>query len=161
MSAPQGYSKAQIWLHWIIAVLILLQFLFHEGMEEAWRALNRGEAVTGNAAQIHVFVGILVLALVVVRLILRFRRGVPDLPPDGNPLQDLAAKLTHAALYVLLVLIPVSGMAAWFGGVGVAGGAHGAMFAALMILILLHIAAALYHQFVLKDGLISRMMRSK
>lgn len=161
MASPKGYSRIQIGLHWGIALLILFQLLFHDGMEDAWDAFQEGMPVEGNAATIHATVGAVVLVLALIRIVIRVRRGAPDLPPDGNPLQDLAAKATHLALYALIVLVPISGMAAWGGEIVPAAGVHGLLFSGLMILILLHIAAALYHQFYLKDGLIRRMMRSE
>lgn len=161
MASPKGYSRVQIGLHWVIALLILFQLLFHDGMEAAWEAFQKGMPIEGNSAQIHASVGALVLVLAVIRIIIRLRRGAPDLPPDGNPLQDLAAKATHIALYALLVLVPLSGMAAWGGGIVPAAGVHGLLFTGLFFLVLLHLVAALYHQYYLKDGLIRRMMRSE
>jgi cytochrome b561 len=68
-----------------------------------------------------------------------------------------AAHLAHLALYALMILMPLSGLAAWFGRVEVAGEVHEALRLALLGLIALHVLAALWHQFWLKDGLLQRM----
>jgi cytochrome b561 len=148
-------------LHWVVAALIGFQLINHEGMEDAWHALQKGQPFDGGAAQIHVLAGLAVLLLVLIRIVVRLTRGAPELPADGNPFLDKVAMATHLLLYGLLLLVPLMGIAAWFLGIGVAAGMHGALFAALMGLIILHTVAALYHQFVLKDGLIRRMMRSE
>ena len=73
---------------------------------------------------------------------------------------DLIAKATHWLMYLLMLLIPVSGMAAWFGGVEAAADAHRAMFLSLAALVALHVLGAVYHQWIKKDGLIRRMMKA-
>ncbi len=159
MSSPAGYSRTQIALHWIIALLILLQFIFHDAIEEAFAAIEQGQAEPGGFHP-HALIGIVTLVLVIWRLFLRGRRGAPALPDGGNPLQDLVAVWTHRILYALMVLIPISGAVAWNTGAGAPAAAHGAMFFLAVALILLHIAAAIYHQVVLKDGLMDRMKRA-
>jgi cytochrome b561 len=54
MQAPAGYSRLQIALHWAVALLIAAQFLFHDGIAAAWRALVRGaEAAFGATAALR------------------------------------------------------------------------------------------------------------
>ncbi|TGR65280.1 cytochrome b, partial [Mesorhizobium sp. M2D.F.Ca.ET.223.01.1.1] len=75
-----SYSKTQVWLHWSIAVLILIQFVAHDGMQHVWRALRRGqEAAAGDwpLAYMHVVLGLAVVVLAAWRLWLRETRGVP------------------------------------------------------------------------------------
>ena len=160
MSAPKGYSSLQIHLHWVVAILIVAQFVFAEGIEEAWRAFEEGGAAVFNfMVGVHVVGGVLVGAFALWRIKLRRSRGVPDAPEHDPALQKLAAHLTHLALYGLMILLPISGMAAWFGGVLVAGEVHQLLKMALIVLVLLHVLAVLYHQFVVKDGLLARMKR--
>ena len=73
------------------------------------------------------------------------------------PMLKLAAHVTHWALYALMILLPIGGGMAWFGGKEFAAELHGAMAPVLMVLILLHFAGALFHQFVLKTNLLDRM----
>lgn len=160
MAHPTGYSRAQIVLHWAIALLIILQFVLHEPMSEAWDALQKGRDFAFNPliAQ-HVFGGLVILLLVVWRLGLRLRRGAPPPPEQEHPVLKLAAHATHWLFYALMILMPVSGAAAWFGGVETAADGHEAMKVVLLLLVLIHAAAALMHRFILKTGVMERMVR--
>ncbi len=160
MQQPTGYSRSQILLHWAVAALIAAQFLFSEGIEDAWRSLRQGvEPVFDPMILAHVAGGVLIGVFVVWRLVLRFTRGAPPPPEQEAPLLKLAAHAMHWTLYALMLGLVATGGAAWFGGVGAATGLHGALAPMLMILSLLHVAAALFHQFVLKTNLLARMKR--
>jgi len=160
MTEPTGYSKPQIRLHWIVALLIVPQFVLHDGISAAWRALRQGQVPAFDPlVLLHVAGGVLIAALVLWRIVLRSRRAAPPLPEGEHPALKFAAKVTHGGLYALLLALPLSGAVAWFGGVGAAGDAHEVMKTLLMALVALHVAGALYHQFVLKDGLLLRMKR--
>lgn len=156
----EGYNRAQIALHWAVAGVLLVSFFSHDAMKDALRAVERGQDHGGVGYQVHVAAGLTVLALVAVRLLLRVVRPAPGLPPGTPPMIERAATLTHWALYALLVLIPVSGMVTWFGGIEDAGDVHELLFQVLFVLVALHTAAALFHHFVLKDGLLWRMVRA-
>lgn len=71
----------------------------------------------------------------------------------------LAARLTHLSLYLLLILLPVTGLIAWFGRSAAAGGVHAALTTALLILVGLHVAGALYQYLALKSGVMRRILR--
>ena len=157
---PKGYSPAQIGLHWIIALLIALQFLFNEPMGEAFDSVMRGTVPPFSwGVWAHIAGGVSILALVLWRVALRRSRGVPPPPEGEGTLLGRAASLGHWALYALMVLMPVSGLVAWFGGVDTAGEAHGLMSNLMLFVLAVHVAAALWHQFWLKDHLLLRMMR--
>lgn len=160
MAQTDGYSRAQILLHWGIVVLLILSYISSDAMKAAWFAIHQGRDAYGNTAAAHVWIGVAVLVLGVARLGLRRGLGAPDLPAGGHPIADRVAKLTHLGLYLLVILIPASGIGAWFGGVNLSGEVHEVLFNALMALVALHVVGALYHQYVLKDGLIRRMMRA-
>ena len=160
MPSPTGYSASQIWLHWIVALLIIPQFLLNEPMGDAWEAIERGREVTPNLlVQLHVFGGVLILALVLWRLALRLLRGAPPPPAQEAPALKLLGKLTHALLYLVLAFMVVSGGMAWFGGVEVSAEAHEVLSSLLLLFVGLHVVGALYHQFVLKTNLLARMKR--
>jgi cytochrome b561 len=157
---PKGYSTAQILLHWIIALLIALQFLFSDPIGAAFRQLVRGAAPPFSwPVWAHIAGGIVILLLVVWRLALRVSRGAPPPPAGGPAILHLGATLGHWALYALMLALPVSGLVAWFGGVGAAGEAHEVMTNLLLAVAGIHVLAALWHQFGLKDHLLLRMMR--
>ncbi|MDP2733977.1 MAG: cytochrome b/b6 domain-containing protein [Hoeflea sp.] len=157
---PAGYSLSQIGLHWVMAALIVAQFVLHEQIVAAWDALAKGLTPDLNlAVRAHVIGGILILLLVVWRLALRFRRGAPALPEKEHPALKGIAHLTHWSLYALMIVLPLSGMAAWFGNVEIADLVHTTLKLPLLALVLLHVAAALYQQYVLRTGLITRMTR--
>lgn len=159
MSAPKGYSITQIRLHWIVAGLIVLQLIFGEGIKDAIDIIEDGGSARYDLVTVsHIAVGVLVLAFAVWRLALRARRGVPALPA-GSVLQHLAAHAGHWALYALMVLAPISGMIAWFGGIEDVADLHELAKPAFVFLIAVHVVAALWHQFWLKDGLLVRMKR--
>ncbi len=160
MAALKGYSTTQIGLHWIVAALIVFQLVYGEVMGEPWDAFTEGGIpVMSTWIWAHILVGGAVLVLVVWRIALRLSRGVPEVPHSGSALMTKAAEWGHLVLYALMVLTPISGLVAWYGGVELAGEVHGLFKPALIVLIALHVAAALYHQFWLKDGLLLRMKR--
>jgi cytochrome b561 len=159
--AATGYSRLQIALHWIVFVLIAQQYLFHDAIAAAWDRLSDGlEAGFDPLVAAHVAGGALILAFTVWRLALRARRGAPP-KPEGGRAQVLVARYTRLGLYALMILMPVSGAVAWFGGVETAALGHNVLKIALLALIALHVAGALYHQFVLRDGTLARMRRAQ
>lgn len=156
---PSGYSRLQIVLHWLVFALIAQQYLFHDAISAAWDRIREGaEAGFDPLVLAHVAGGALVLALVVWRLTLRARRGVPP-AIESSKLQGLVAKLTHAGLYALMILMPFSGAAAWFGESEIAAQGHNLLKVLLLALVALHVVGALYHQFILRDGTMARMRR--
>ncbi len=152
-----GYNRAQIILHWLTAVLVIASFVTHEGMKTAWRAVSRGQTDPGSG-QLHIYIGIAALAMVLLRLALRYLRGAPEQPEGSGALIRLAGTLTHWALYGLLVLVPVTGLWAWYIGSRDAGDIHETLFNGLWVLVALHTLAALYHHYVVRDGLLRRML---
>lgn len=156
------YSRLQIALHWIIFLLIAAQFILHEPIAQAWHKIEDGLPFEFHPLiAAHVFGGLLILVLVAWRIILRVKKGAPELPAEEPAALKLAAKATHLGLYILMLLMPISGAVAWFGGVFNAAEAHEVMKALMLLLIALHIAGALYQQFVLKTNIMSRMRPKK
>lgn len=149
------YTRPQIALHWLVAVLLAFQYLWNSGMSQAFRALIRqGQGTLGTAALAHLIAGVAILALVVWRLALR--RNTPQ-PPKGSGLLDRLAQAVHWLLYAVVVVIALTGLVAWFGASRPLGEFHEVLTNVLLALIGLHMVGALYHQFVLKDRLMERM----
>jgi len=154
-----GYSRVQIILHWAVVALILFQFFFHEGMEMAFDARMEGGAPEGNPWP-HIVVGVTVLVLAAIRVVIRLTRGAPP-HPEGQPsILGVLANVVHGGIYVLLFALPLSGSVAWFGGIEGAGDAHGGILRfALIGLVIAHVAGALIQQFVLRSGVLMRMLK--
>lgn len=161
MTGRNGYSALQIALHWAIAALILFNYIVSDGMGRALDArLEGGMPPGGLTPVLHVYVGLAVLALVALRVLVRLTQGAPAAHDSGIPALNLGARLAHGALYLLMLAVPVFGALTWYGGIEDAGEAHEVAANLILILAGLHAAAALFHQYVLKDGLLVRMMRA-
>lgn len=160
MSHPNGYSRLQIRLHWATAILVALQFIFHEGVSNAYDvALDTGVYAPSLAVAGHGLFGMLILVLTIWRFSVRRKHGAP-LPPEGEPaIFKKLSHVAHMAFYALLVLLPLSGVAAWGGQIEAAGEIHEILKTLMLLLIIAHIGAALIHQFFWKTNLMDRMRR--
>lgn len=157
MKTTTGYSGLQIALHWIIAVLILVAWLSGEGAEEAMEAVEDG-GVAGFVP--HVAFGLAILTLVIVRIVVRLSRGAPAAPGAPGSASVMAADWGHRLIYLLMVAVPLGGASVFFLGLDV-GEVHGLAANILMLVVLGHALMALYHQYILKDGLLRRMMKAE
>ena len=158
-----GYSLPQKLVHWLMAALMFFNLLFPDGMNAWNRLVRKGETVTPEviaSANIHAYVGVAILALAVIRLILRLTHGAPEEPAEEPAMFRLAARVAHWAFYALFFLLPISGAMAYYGGVAAAGSLHAGPIKALMwVLIVVHIAAVLVHQFYWKTNVATRMTK--
>lgn len=157
----RGYSASQIGLHWLIAALVFAQLIFGESMTESIETAEEGEQIdtlTGNLASTHYYFGIAIFALVVIRLILRLKNGAPPPPPETSGAIELVGRVSHWLFYVLLVIVPVTGLLGFYAG-DPFGEWHIYAKPVFIGLIALHVAASLYHQFWRKDGLLIRMIK--
>ena len=158
-SATQ-YSTLQMGLHWVIAALVLFQIVFGEAMTRFVDAAEEGGAVSSTdtlVASAHFWSGLAILGLVVARLVVRFRRGVPPHSPQTMPIAALAASVVHWLFYALLVAVPVTGILTYY-GLADLGDVHALAKPAFVLLIAAHAGAALFHQFVLRDGTLTKML---
>ena len=172
------YHPALVSLHWLVALLIFATVLFAGEEGEGGPALSIGGL---PPIGIHMILGMTTLALLSIRLLVRWFTKHPDWASTGTPFLDLIGKLTHFGLYFFTFSITITGivMASQRGllarvlGIGTAatrsfgsrgfslGAFHGLSWSLLFLLILLHIGAALYHQFFKKDNLLGRMWYGK
>ncbi|HJP68916.1 MAG TPA: cytochrome b [Sphingomicrobium sp.] len=174
-AAPEKYPAALRAFHWAVVMLLILQF------SDAWTMphIGRGTVPIGLIAW-HLFFGTLILALMVARLSWRTRVTVPEPPASLPPLLQSLSRLVHYMLYFGLVLVALLGWAnassrGWhikfLGFVPLPaimpsgsslgrqlGDVHATLATALLYLIGFHVAAALYHAAVLRDGLLRRMI---
>ncbi len=174
-AAPQRYGRVAQLLHWATAMLVLVAFLYGLGGPEA-----RVYAASRDFDRhLHETLGSTVLLLVIVRVIWRRFDRRPE-PAPVNRWMGLAARAVQGALYVLLFAVPLSAiLGAWLEGHPLAylGGlsieapfsaSHqlGASLAtihtwlgdAILWIAGLHALAALFHQFILKDGVLATML---
>ena len=143
-----------------MALLVIGNWLLGDAMDEVFDAREDGEAFAdAELAFLHIAVGLSVLVLMLIRLAIRIRRPVQIDPEDPHRLLTIIGEVNHWAFYALLITIPLLGAAAWFGRSEDAGELHEGLVNVTRLLVLLHGAAALFHQAVLRDGLIGRMLR--
>ncbi len=158
-NTPKGYSRVQIALHWVIAVLVITVFVTHDAMIAAAKAIKAGTwAGYDPAMLIHVVGGTVVFFLALWRLRVLMRRGVPLLPEDEPAVLRAIAMIVKVSLYVIMFLMPVTGVLQWFGDVALARQFHVLMDPVVPLTVLLHLLGALYQQFWLKTGVLSRML---
>jgi cytochrome b561 len=162
MARPTGYSRTQIALHWVVVVLVALQFLLNDGISNAYDlAEETGVYAISALVVAHIVGGGLILLLTCWRLILRNDRGTPP-SLEGEPeLFGRLSRIAHLAIYGLLVLVPITGALAWGGQMAPAAEAHEVLTTLLLLLVLAHVAAAAVHQLVWKTGLMARMMKAQ
>lgn len=167
-----GFAKL---LHWTIAACVL--FIIPAG-------IIMGKLPDGDAKNVlytlHRSTGVLVLALMAIRLAYRLVNGVPSPEPTLNAVQRIGSHLVHLALYGLLIAQPIVGWAATS-----AYGAQISVFGLFTLpallnkdealskplfevheligfviagLLVMHIGAALFHYFIRRDGVLQRML---
>ena len=167
------FSGVQRLLHWTMAAGIVAMLFIGVGM------LSTIAPSYVPLVATHKTLGIALLALVFVRLVLRLVLGAPPLPASLPPMMRLGAILSHWALYGLMIAMPLLGWAMMsaaahpivlFGGLRLPSilpqgdqlhtllwAAHRWLAFAFFGLILLHVAAALFHALIRRDGVFEAM----
>ena len=102
-SSPDSFSFLQRVLHWLMAILVLAMLFIGVMMVST---LKPSFLIL---LAIHKPLGLAILVLALLRLGVRLKRGVPPLPEDLPSIQVCAAKLSHIALYALLIAMPLIG----------------------------------------------------
>lgn len=174
MTARQGsFSPLQRVLHWLMAIMVLAMLFIGVAMVSTLKLSYL------TLIAIHKPLGAAILVLALLRLGIRLRRGAPPLPSDLPSTQTIAAKLSHVVLYALLVAMPLIGWAMLSAGgypILLFGSFHlpaiiphddrlySALRTAHILLaytffatILLHVAAALFHALIRRDGVFRAM----
>ncbi len=162
------YSTVAIWFHWTIALLVIANLvigIFHDAI---------------GLMPAHKAIGLTVLALTAARIAWRLVHRPPPLPAHIGGAERMAAHAVHWALYILMVALPVTGWLmvsgsatrrplTWFGlfdlpylPVGPAAGgfgheSHEVLGWVMLALVVIHVAAALRHRLILRDGVLARM----
>lgn len=160
-TGPARYSRTQIALHWIIAVLVIAQFAVNAAVRVAFGdRLGGGGPPPDAGALFHIVSGLAILGLTVLRLAIRLARGAPAPDADIPPLVAAVAKVAHAALYGFLLAMPLTGAIAWFTASAAFGTLHEIGRLLLVPLIAGHAFGALAEHFVLRNDTLRRMLRA-
>jgi cytochrome b561 len=170
----KGYDPVTKILHWVIFALVAVQYAVGEFMPH----IGRKTPETG-LVWLHITLGGTLMLAIVIAVIWRLTHPVPQLPelPDW---QRVAATLTHWALYALVLAMVLLGWPAanargwpvpvlWAVNLPMvadksdkwahdAGDIHTTLVWALLGLVIIHVAAALYHHFYLRDRVMKRIL---
>jgi cytochrome b561 len=173
----KAFSPIQRALHWLMAVMVIAMLFIGIGMVTTLHPIYL------TLVSIHKPLGIAILCLVLIRAAVRLKQGTPPLPADLPRMQILGAKASHLLLYGLLGAMPLIG---W--GMLSAGGypivlygpvrlppilphndtlhailrtAHIGFACFLFAIILLHLAAALFHGLIRRDGVLQSITTAK
>ena len=160
-------------LHWTMAPLIIAMLFVGVGMVATVSHAHN------TLIAIHKPLGIALLVLVILRASVRIRRGSPPLPADMPAPQRIAARLSHLVLYALMAAMPLIGWAmlsaasypvVLFGSVHLPSivplnpqlhsllwRAHHYLAFAFFAVILMHVAAILFHKLIRNDGIFETM----
>jgi cytochrome b561 len=162
-------------LHWGVACLLVLQFPL------AWTMprVPQGQ-MPESLVRLHLSIGLTILGAMLLRLVWRWRQGAPRLPNTVPDWRRHAAAVVHALLYATLLATPLAGWA-WASSRGwpivlygiialprlvkagstlapLAAAAHRYFAWAILVLIAVHVLAALDHAIVRRDGVVARML---
>lgn len=169
------YRSIVMWIHWITALLVVTQvvigFTFAEFMP---RGPERTEVFTW-----HKTLGATILVLALLRLAVRLLNPPPPYPSDYSKWQRFVAVWNHRLFYILLIALPLTGLAAVSGRAedgtvplmfgfslpaipGIAaendfGDVHVILVLTTLALVVLHVSAALYNQFLSSTNVADRM----
>lgn len=170
------YKAIVVWIHWITALVVVTQvvvgFAFH-------RFFERGTPERMEMFAWHKTLGALILLLALIRLAVRLMNPPPPYPSDFPKWERFAAVWSHRLFYVLLIALPLTGLAAVSGRAeggtvpllfglslpaipGLAeendfGDVHEILVWTTLALVVLHISAALYNQFRSTTNVADRM----
>lgn len=158
MPNARFYSRTQIVLHWLIMVLIFIEYASTDAIEALWQARMSGALPNAPVPDHHVAIGIALFVLTLWRLWLFVRNGPPRLPRTTPSGFRFAVRTLDALFYVLIFALGLSGMSAWFFGNIGAARLHGVAEALLMLVIFAHVGTALAQQFWLKTNMIGHMI---
>ena len=172
MKQVTRYHPLLVTLHWLLAVMIFAALL-----AGFLAATSHSDAPKIGLLRLHMAGGMLILALMIIRFIMRMGTSRPAAAPTGHLDLDRIAPISHYGFYLLILLMAGTGLTtAILAGLNKivfqASGdplppnfavyptfvAHGFFATLLAALIILHVLAALFHQFVRKDSLFRRML---
>jgi cytochrome b561 len=169
------YTSTAIALHWLIALLIFAIFPLGLYMHDLHLSPLKLQLYS-----YHKWIGITVLMLAILRIVWRATHTPPPLPLSIARWQQIASSMTHQLLYLLLLIVPVSGWlmssakgfkTVWFGVLPLPDlvgrdkelghlleNVHQSLNYLLLLLVVAHIGAALKHTYIDRDEVMARML---
>lgn len=180
-STRARYDTVAIVIHWLAAALMIFMVFFGEELMEMEEEGEAAAAALSFLPSLHVSLGTAILVLTVFRLAWRLANPPPHLPATMKGWETTLTKAVHGLFYVLMVGIPLTGWLAtpeFLREEGVTAALqvfgvfplptapnlgeapeelHEIGSKVAMALIVLHVLAALKHQFINRDGLLARM----
>jgi cytochrome b561 len=171
-----GYGTVARSLHWLVVALAVI--IVSLGWTIEWTPLNT--PIRSDILQVHCSIGVVILVLMMFRAMWRLRHPPPPLPASVGRAQAGLAHLTHLGLYLIFIVMPVSGL------LNAAAAGHAIGFFGLFeiptprpanerlsqwaiavhlvgqyvvyLLVALHVTGALYHALIRRDGVLERML---
>jgi cytochrome b561 len=175
-AAGGSYGRAARALHWLVAALAVMVIAFGWATEAA----AHNTPARGSLLLLHGSIGLTILAVIIIRILWRWLNPAPVLPPSLTRVEAALAHLTHFGLYFLFTGMPLAGYVnaaaqghavSLFGIVSIppllpinlrlaqaAIAAHLVGQYLVYLLVAAHIAAALFHGIVRRDGVMERML---
>ena len=173
------YGRTPRFLHWLTVALIAVQLPVGLYMSYRGNTLDLWDKITGGLYNSHKLIGVTILLVVLWRLGYRLFNGAPAHEPTLEPWQKALSRLNHWGMYDLLICVPIAGYIgiALFPALDIFGlfslpallepdreaaktafSVHRLLVGLLVLLVLVHVAAALFHYFIRKDNVLRRMI---
>src|SRR6476646_3149608 len=173
--ADARYDRVTVWLHWGIGVLLLAEIAFGLFLDDI---APRGTPARAGVINLHKSFGIVLGILIVVRIAWRLGHAAPPWPATMSPRRRRAATLGHVALYACMLIAPLAGYLGsnfskhgvrffgvvlapwgpdWPAAYSLLVGVHDASSYLLLALVVGHVAMALKHALIERDGIFARI----
>ncbi|QJQ06980.1 cytochrome b [Undibacterium piscinae] len=174
----QRYNRLSIALHWLVAILIIAAFALGSVMTDMRISPTKLQYYSW-----HKWLGVTVLGFVALRLLTRLFSAAPAYPAGMKTWQKRLASATHVFLYMLMFAVPMSGYfytsaagypVVYLGLFELPGliaanpelkpllkELHEVSTTVILVVVALHLAAALKHHFIDKDGIFQRILPGK
>jgi cytochrome b561 len=175
MTPSERYDRTAVLIHWILGAALLAQLAFGWILGQ----LQRGSPARAVAINMHKSTGLMLALLILLRIFWRWRHAPPAYPAHITTKQVRIVKAGHMLLYICMIGMPLSGylasnfsrhginflnrvpLAPWGPDdkamYGILNGTHDVLGMVFSGLVIGHIALALYHALIARDGLFSRM----
>lgn len=170
----EKYRPSAIWLHWIVGLALIGQI----GLGLYMVDIPKQTPDRAWFFNLHKSIGLTLALLILLRVVNRVRHSAPILPSTMRAWEQLAARWSHYLLYVCMILMPVTGyIGSSFSKYGIKlwgielpnwgwedkdiretlFGIHETIAEIFIVLIVVHVLAALKHLVINKDGVFQRI----